>query len=182
MSTEVGPILRRNTYKTLYTSAAMSPFVVPAASLTGTFALYVYGVFEKNTYTGGTVVTTNVYKNGTPSDATRAVIWLAFGADKYYLNSGTLSNGCEQALYGFSLSLTFPVGGFFQLNVQASSSLLWEPRLATTEEWLNWEASGQQEVSQYVNVAVAFPNVVNDGVRAFRFSGFVDNVRESGTR
>lgn len=188
MNSDYGPVLLLNSYASLLPSLA---FIMPAS---GDAVIHVQGLFELRGHSGGASQSPDfVYLGGTAdgSDRLSIVLHLLTTGDNYFLNHletppggyPTDPKGVEDLAYTFTIaSANFVAGEAATVLAVIPEDVFWEPRDPATEDWLLWEKAGQEEVSQFLFVDIVSAAPTNNAIKNFRFSGFVDNIRQSGSR
>lgn len=197
MSLPIGPVIRRNVYQNAVVDQGYYSvdelFSLPATPDEYNLEVSVKAVVELVVMTGGTIhFAPYVYKGGSSNPAdNRAAVILTIGTDFYTLNRlaappgdyPASPRGCSELHYKFNV-LAVPGSDNIQLNYSGALDLkAWEPRDPTTRDWLSYKDAGQDEVVQYCFVRLRLTNPkANSGITQFRFSGFMDNIRQSGSR
>lgn len=152
---------------------------------TYTLEVYVKAVVQLQTYPDGTVINANVRQDATPDLVNEvALTFEKQGAQVYYLNHGTETDGAAELDYMFSVASVADSDIFFlNLALPTATNKFWEPRNSSTEAWLNTRPIGLLESPQFGIVRLKLTPVATfHEIRRFRFSGFVDNIRLGGQR
>jgi hypothetical protein len=146
----------------------------------------VTGVFEMNTYTGGTAKTGCAYLGGTPTYANRLKIKLTsipLGTIWYLNHAASVSDGCVEASGSVVYTATGVPTSYTLEFILPADSKLWEP-VDSNGVALPYLRYGYRHESQCCRVLVdhkiSASSLRKYNLHTFVFSGFIPNVYDKG--